>query len=160
MHGSGQGPSPDALPIVESTGHNGRVDQICITAFGRLLCLVAAWRAHHLESVRLHDSSADWARNRPLHTATAGQESHSRARMQIVRLDVPYVVSFSLNCFKLMQPEQRNWSHAINHFWTCLQHTLRAVTGSPDLCVPSSLRPGGATFWFREWDKILLKMQW
>ena len=82
------------------------------------------------------------------------------ARVQSVRLDVPYVVNFSKKCFKTMQPNEGLWLHSMNLFRTRLQHVLRVVTGSPDLCVPSSLRPGGATFWFREWDENLLKLQW
>ena len=41
-----------------------------------------------------------------------------------------------------------------------LQQTLQAVTELPHLCVPSSLRAGGATFVFREWQEDVPRLQW
>ena len=82
------------------------------------------------------------------------------ARMQSVRLDVPYVVSFIKKCFRVMTTDEKLWCFSTSHFRTKLQQALRATTGSATLCVPSSLRPGGATFWFRQWDENLPKLQW
>ena len=82
------------------------------------------------------------------------------ARMQNVRLDVPFVVSFLKRCFRVMQPEEHIWSFSTTLLTRRLQQTLLAVTGVPDLCVPSSLRPGGATFWFQEWQEDLPCLQW
>ena len=82
------------------------------------------------------------------------------ARMQTVRLDVPYVVSFLKKCFKTMQPEERIWSFSSAVLRKRLQQTLAAVTNQPHLVMPSSLRPGGATFWFRQWQEDLPRLQW
>ena len=37
---------------------------------------------------------------------------------------------------------------------------LKEVADHPSLCVPSSLRPGGATYLFRLWQEDLVRLQW
>ena len=80
--------------------------------------------------------------------------------MQSVRLDVPYVINFMQSCFKTMEPAEKIWPHSSSLFRVRLQQLLQEVVGDPHICVPSSLRPGGATHWFREWGEDLPRLQW
>ena len=82
------------------------------------------------------------------------------ARMQSVRLDVPFVVHFLKKCFAVMQPDEQIWSFSAATLRRRLQQTLQVVAGHSDLCLPSSLRPGGATYWFRVWQEDLPRLQW
>ena len=82
------------------------------------------------------------------------------ARMQSVRLDVPFIVHFMKSCFKAMNPSKKIWLCSTNLFRVRLQQVLKEVTGDSTLCVPSSLRPGGATYWFRMWEEDLPRLQW
>ena len=38
--------------------------------------------------------------------------------------------------------------------------TAVKVAGNSSVCVPSSFRPGSATYWFREWQEDLNRLQW
>lgn len=82
------------------------------------------------------------------------------ARMQSVRVDVPYVINFMQSCFKTMEPSERIWPHSSSLFRVRLQQLLKEVVNDAHVCVPSSLRPGGATHWFREWGEDLPRLQW
>ena len=82
------------------------------------------------------------------------------ARMQSVRLDVPFVVHFLKKCFAVMQPDEQIWSFSAATLRRRLQQTLQVVAGHSYLCLPSSLRQGGATYWFRVWQEDLPRLQW
>ena len=81
-------------------------------------------------------------------------------RMQSVRLDVPFVVSFLKKCLQTMHPNEKIWCYSTSLFRTGLQMALERLTGYAQLCVPSSLRAGGATFWFRQWNEDIARLQW
>ena len=82
------------------------------------------------------------------------------ARLQNVRLDVPFVVSFLKKCLRTLMPKEPIWNGSSALFRSRFQHLLVATTGNANLCVPSSLRLGGATFWFRTWQEDLPRLQW
>ena len=82
------------------------------------------------------------------------------AKQQSVRLDVPFVVHFLKRCLATVQPEEQTWSFSSATLRRRLQQALQEVTGRSDLCLPSSLRPGGATYWFRVWQENLPRLQW
>ena len=82
------------------------------------------------------------------------------AKMQNVRLDVPFVVSFLQKSLRAMSSNEKIWCYSTSLFRTRLQQTLFEVTGQSNICLPSSLRPGGATHFFRLWNEDLLRLQW
>ena len=82
------------------------------------------------------------------------------AKMQNVRLDVPFVVSFLQKSLRTMSSNEKIWCYSTSLFRTRLQQTLFEVTGQSNICLPSSLRPGGATYFFRLWNEDLLRLQW
>ena len=81
------------------------------------------------------------------------------ARQQSVRLDVQFVVSFLRKSIKTMAPREKMWPHS-SSLWKRVQQVLQSCCSLPNVCVPSSVRPGGATFWFREWSEDLVHLQW
>ncbi|CAE7232920.1 unnamed protein product [Symbiodinium sp. CCMP2456] len=82
------------------------------------------------------------------------------ARRQSVRLEEPCAVQFLQKCLKVMAPGEKLWPYSANLFRVRLRQVLQASTGQSDLCVPSSLRAGGATYYFRLWNEDLLRLQW
>ena len=82
------------------------------------------------------------------------------ARQQSVRLDVPFVVSFLKKNIKVMTQNEKLWPYSASLFRRRLQQVLKATCDSQDICLPSSLRPGGATYWFRMWNEDLVRLQW
>ena len=82
------------------------------------------------------------------------------ARQQSVRLDVQFVIDFLKKSIKTMAPQEKLWPHSSSLFRRRMQQVLKTTCGMPDVCLPSSLRPGGATFWFREWNEDLIRLQW
>ena len=82
------------------------------------------------------------------------------ARQQSVRSDVPYVVSFLKKNIKVMTPSEKLWPYSATILRRRLQQVLQATCDSRDVCLPSSLRPGGATYWFRMWNEDLIRLQW
>jgi len=77
-----------------------------------------------------------------------------------VRLDIPIVVSL----LKKMRPA---WPHSgrifagsPSSFRRRLQQVLVKVTGRPKLILPSSLRPGGASYFYRAWNEDVARLQW
>ena len=82
------------------------------------------------------------------------------ARQQSVRLDVQFVVSFLQRSIKTMAPQEKLWPYSSYLFRKRMQQVLQECCSLPDVCMPSSLRPGGATFWFREWNEDLIRLQW
>ena len=67
------------------------------------------------------------------------------ARMQSVRLDIPFV-DFLRKNFRAMHPQEKLWCFSTSLFRTRLQTALQAIAGDAAVCVPSSLRPGGAKY--------------
>ena len=82
------------------------------------------------------------------------------ARRQSARLEEPCAVQFLQKCLKVMAPGEKLWPYSANLFRVRLRQVLQASTGRSDLCVPSSLRAGGATYYFRLWNEDLLRLQW
>ena len=82
------------------------------------------------------------------------------AKMQNVRLDGPFVIAFLQKVLRVLTTDERIWCFSTSVFRRRLQQVLKAVVGSQDICVPRSLRPGGATYFFRLWQEDLLRLQW
>ena len=132
---SGQGPPSFPTPVVESCGHHFAglgLDQIRDTGCSEVIFL-------RLTLVK---------------SRTRG------AKMQSVRVDVPYVVHFLKKVLRTMSSQEKLWPYSSSLFRTRLQQVLQATAGDKGICVPSSLRPGGATFWFRQWQEDLVRLQW
>ena len=157
--------SPHSTSAAQSSSDHGvslALDQICDGPVVRLLRLTTSLRSHCLEGERLLAGCRDgvpgcnlkFLRLQLVKSRTRG------ARMQSVRIDVPYVVAFLKKCFKAMTPEEQIWPFSSAMLRRRLQQTLQAVTELPHLCVPSSLRAGGATYLFREWQEDVPRLQW
>lgn len=82
------------------------------------------------------------------------------ARHQSVRLDEPYVIAFLEKCFRSMIRSERIWPHTATLFRTRFDQVLVAACGQSKLVLPSSLRPGGATFLFQRWGENIPRLQW
>ena len=82
------------------------------------------------------------------------------ARRQSVRLEEPFVVDFLQRSLNVMTSSERLWSYSPGLFRSRLKMVLKEVADQPNLCVPSSLRPGGATYLFRLWQEDLVRLEW
>jgi hypothetical protein len=82
------------------------------------------------------------------------------ARHQSVRVDEPFVIAFLEKCLSTMQPKERIWPHTVSLFRTRFSQLLERACGHSKICLPSSLRPGGATFFFRQWNEDIPRLQW
>lgn len=81
------------------------------------------------------------------------------ARSQHVRIDETGIVALVQRYLKDLSPWQKIWNGSLNAFKRRLDLLQRAVLDKPYF-LPSSLRPGGATYLFRQWDESLVRLQW
>ncbi|CAE7201286.1 BUB3.2 [Symbiodinium sp. CCMP2592] len=84
---------------------------------------------------------------------------HRAAASQHVRVDHPGVAAWIVDAL----PSTPGWRRIWNGSWAAFKLRFDALQsevleGTPFL--PSSLRPGGATFLFRSWDENLTRLQW
>lgn len=81
------------------------------------------------------------------------------ARNQHVRMDEADVVMWVTQILTLVPMWSRIWSGSLSSFKLRFDHIQRHLLQSKPF-LPSSLRPGGATFLFRLWDENLPRLQW
>ena len=82
------------------------------------------------------------------------------AKHQSVRLDEPFVIAFLEKCFRHMHKSEPIWPFSASLFRTRFDQLLFGVCQKNKLVLPSSLRPGGATFLFQLWNENIPKLQW
>eukprot|EP00435_Cladocopium_sp_Y103_P060681 s641_g22.t1 len=82
------------------------------------------------------------------------------AKHQSVRLDEPFLIAFLEKCFRTMHKAEPIWPFSANLFRTRFAQLLFGVCQRNKLVLPSSLRPGGATFLFQLWNENIPKLQW
>ena len=81
------------------------------------------------------------------------------ARNQRVRMDEANVVMWVTQTLTLVPMWSRIWSGSLSSFKLRFDHIQRHFLQSKPF-LPSSLRPGGATYLFRLWDENLPRLQW
>ena len=84
---------------------------------------------------------------------------HRAAVCQHVRVDHPGVACWVADVLHSTPPWRKIWNGSWTAFKSCFDALQEAVLEARPF-VPSSLRPGGATFLFRYWDENLPKLQW
>ena len=77
-----------------------------------------------------------------------------------VKLDVPTVVEFLLKVVPKLHAYGPIFDGSPSMFRRRLRQLLEATVGCATLLLPSSMRPGGATWWFQQWNEDLAKLQW
>lgn len=82
------------------------------------------------------------------------------ARHQSVRVDEAFVRAFLDKCWATMRPKERMWPHTARLFRTRFAQLLERACGQSRLCLPSSLRPGGATYFCRRWNEDIPRLRW
>ncbi|CAE7290791.1 unnamed protein product, partial [Symbiodinium sp. CCMP2592] len=84
---------------------------------------------------------------------------HRAASQQHIRVDHPGVAQWVADAIGSTPPWRRIW----NGSWAAFKlrfGALQQVVLTKVTFLPSSLRPGGATFFFRLWDENLQRLQW
>ncbi|CAE7665508.1 unnamed protein product [Symbiodinium microadriaticum] len=84
---------------------------------------------------------------------------HRAAASQHVRVDHPGVASWVADVL----PSTPAWRKIWNGSWAAFKlrfDALQTEVLESTPCLPSSLRPGAATFLFRSWDENLPRLQW
>ena len=84
---------------------------------------------------------------------------HRGAANQHVRVDEDLVADWINLMLTSMPPWRRIWNGSWSSFKTRFHLLQQEVLGSTPF-LPSSLRPGGATYLFRLWDENLPRLQW
>ena len=104
------------------------------------------------------DGVGNWAVRRGLSQASAGQRSDTRGKT--TKCKIGCAVRFLRKSIKTMAPREKMWPHSSSLLWKRVQQVPQSCCSLPNVCVPSSVRPGGATVWFREWNEDLVRLQW
>ena len=80
--------------------------------------------------------------------------------MAHTKLALPWLVDFLIRAVWDKSACGRIFSGSPGTFRRRFQQLLRAVAGRPNLILPSSLRPGGATYYYQIWDGDVARLQW
>ena len=83
-----------------------------------------------------------------------------RARAQYAKLDEQQGCAFCEAFVKTMRPLDLLWPSLAGAFGVRLQALVRAVTGRPGPYTAGSLRTGGATYLFDQWQEDLPRLCW
>ena len=82
------------------------------------------------------------------------------ARSQYAKVDALQCCEFCNRFVKSMSPGMRSWPGTPSLFARRLEMLLKAATFQPGPYTPGSLRCGGATHLFLEWEENLSKLCW
>lgn len=81
------------------------------------------------------------------------------ARAQHVRVDEPGISTWLNSMLRSLPPWRRIWQGSLASFKKRFELVQKEVLHDV-VFLPSSLRPGGATFLFRSWGENLVRLQW
>ena len=153
---------PFPLPLLKAavtTDFGLGMASFCAADVDRLLRLIASLRTHCSTSKRLLDDIGDWALQRGLSQAPPGQIQNSRGMTTRCKVGCAVHREVLKQSIRTMAPQEKLWPHASSLFRKRMQQVLQSCCSLPDVCVPSSSRPGGATSWFRERSEDLVRLQ-
>ena len=84
---------------------------------------------------------------------------HRATRCQHVRVEEPWVATWINAQLQGLMPWKRIWHGSLGAFRSRFDLLQQALLGQR-LFMPASLRPGGATYYFRLWNEDLVRLQW
>ena len=82
------------------------------------------------------------------------------ARHQYVRIEEGPAHDYLRKFVTLLLPQQAIWSGSPGTYRKRPDSVLKALKISVGTFLPSSFRPGGATYFFQEWEENLPRLQW
>lgn len=82
------------------------------------------------------------------------------ARHQYVRIELPDVISFLTSCLKTLPSLMRIWPSSSHIYVTRFKMLLDALKVPRGCLFPSSLRPGGASYFFVLWEENVQRLLW
>ena len=128
-------------------------------AFG-VLCFIETIRAYHATQKRHFDPGRPSGNGCSLHTdRVAGRQEIKLPETSTFEWTKPMSFMWVTQILTLVPMWSRIWSGSLSSFKLRFDHIQRHLLQSKPF-LPSSLRPGGATFLFRLWDENLPRLQW